>query len=268
MKKNDFQALVRYINKLCKPLNPEELIRQAIEDGIIDPKGRSASRYLEAEWPYILKRINEQVDDAKRSGGRPKIEYLAGIDRIVPGCFVTKTETKQPKELKEAITIRLCEPMLNKIYSELDDYQFQEFCTRFLELLGCVDCEVRPKGPDRGIDFSGTFHTPFSKIFVIGQAKHYTKGNTVSISEVKNLYATVNQEKGLRAEAALYLGVFVTTSTFSSRATKFANTADPPVYLVNGNQLAKELISGDIGIDYSDLVDIKLDGRNTLEWFR
>lgn len=140
MKKKDFQALVAYLNDLAQPMRPQQLIAQAIEGGIIDPAGQSSSQYLESEWPDICRRIDEHVQDNQRLGQRPKIAYLPDIDTIVPGSFVSRREAQEPRHVKEAIKIRLSDPMVEKLYAELDDYAFQEFCARFLELLGCIDC--------------------------------------------------------------------------------------------------------------------------------
>jgi len=267
MKKKDFKALVGHLNHLARPLRPGELIAQGIEDGVIDSGGRSSSQYLESEWADMCRRIEAHVQDSERLGQRPRIRYLPDIDRIIPGSFVSKTEAEEPRHLKEAVKIGLGSHMVHKIYTELDDYEFQEFCANFLELLGCTDCKVQPRGPDGGIDFSGTLPTPLSAVAVIGQAKHHAEGETVSDGEVKKLYATVKRETGSRSESVLYLGVFITTSAFSRQATQFAKSVHPLVYLVDGQQLADALIERDVGIDYSDPPNIALDSRNPRDWF-
>jgi len=89
------------------------------------------------------------------------------------------------------------------------------------------------------------------------QAKRYAKDNTVG-------RPMIQQFAGALVGQGASKGVFITTSSFSSGASEFAEDVPQRIILVDGEKLAKLMIQYGVGVRIERTVDIK---RIDLDYF-
>jgi len=88
--------------------------------------------------------------------------------------------------------------------------RYEEVCMEYLRLKNC-DANVTCIGADGGIDIK--IHDKNGSLFAIGQCKSWAK--PIGVSLIRELY-------GIMASERANYGIFLTTSTFSQEAIKFA----------------------------------------------
>ncbi len=97
-------------------------------------------------------------------------------------------------------------------------------------------------GPfDGGID--GVIHQDklgLNKIFV--QTKRYKKGSNVGSSEISEFFGAVSKNGAAG-------GVFITTSTFTQEARKFADNTSPRIVLIDGHEFCQQLVHFKLGVE-------------------
>lgn len=100
----------------------------------------------------------------------------------------------------------------NKAFlKSLEWKRYEEVCMEYLRIKNC-DANVTSIGADGGIDIK--IHDRNGNLFAIGQCKAWNK-TPIGVSLVRELY-------GIMASDNAKYGIFLTTSTFSQDAIKFA----------------------------------------------
>lgn len=82
------------------------------------------------------------------------------------------------------------------------------------------------------------------------QAKRYGAGNSVGPSDIRDFYGALSIKRATK-------GIFVTTSHFTGAAEQAANDLGSRIVLIDGPQLAKLMISYNIGCRDRDVLRIK-----------
>ena len=84
------------------------------------------------------------------------------------------------------------------------------------------------------------------------QAKHYGRGKTVSRQEIQKFV-------GALAGAQSNKGVFITTSTYSSGATAYAEdlSGNTTVVLIDGEQIAEYVYDSGLGMQVEQVIELK-----------
>ena len=109
--------------------------------------------------------------------------------------------------------------------------------------------EVVGRPGDGGID--GTIREDalgLDEVYV--QAKRYAEGNTVGEGELRNFAGALDA-------AGTVKGVYVTTSTFTSRAWDYITRSPKRIVLIDGEELARLLMRHDVGVRTKSSYHIK-----------
>lgn len=206
------------------------------------------SETLIAEWAESLEKDVfyelEKINDKQQLHG---VEPLVCLDGI-PGTAYVRLNNLQ---LSETLGI----------IQDLSPIDFVNLCVIILESIGAK--AWNNDGPfDGGVDFIAE-NIPISTIqsvafssahpFLLGQAKHYKKGNFVTLSEVREflgaaeLYASVIRSD--RSRIGLFSPIiyaYWTSSEFNHHAIKFAH--DVGLWVLNGVSIAQLILK--VGLKY------------------
>lgn len=158
------------------------------------------------------------------------------------------TEDSTPEDLIEAGVRMIKEQLVSNLLEQMrnmDPYAFEGLVLDVLAAMGYGGGSRQamqgvPRGPDGGID--GRINEDklgLDQIYM--QAKRYSE-NSVSSEKVQAFVGAMTQG-GCRK------GIFVTTSTFTADARRFAESIrDPRLVLVDGDKLAALMIQHGVGI--------------------
>ena len=81
------------------------------------------------------------------------------------------------------------------------------------------------------------------------QAKRYGEGNTVGAAAIREFVGALT---GVGASG----GVFITTSSFSSDANKYAENISPRVILIDGNKLGQLMVQYEVGVNITQILKV------------
>jgi restriction system protein len=81
------------------------------------------------------------------------------------------------------------------------------------------------------------------------QAKRYAIGNTVGSAAIREFVGALT---GMGASG----GVFITTSSFSAEAVKFAKLVMPRVILIDGDELGKLMVQYEVGVTVTQVLKV------------
>ncbi|WP_010249531.1 restriction endonuclease [Acetivibrio cellulolyticus] len=171
---------------------------------------------------------------------------------------------------------------INTLLYNLEPYEFEKFCKKFLLLVGVNESNVTKRSGDDGIDFWGyadmfeynselfiyseiaeqlvDFHQNGKKfrVKIIGQAKRYKSDNLISPSEIRELLGSYYLERsnstslgtnGKLAEPVV--GTFITTSHFEPGAIKTAERTG--IVLFSGYEVSILLLLKGIGLNSNNI---------------
>ncbi len=82
------------------------------------------------------------------------------------------------------------------------------------------------------------------------QAKRYAIGNNIGSGAIRDFFGSLDRHKANK-------GLFVTTSTFSAAARETADFLSKRIVLIDGELLAKLVISHNVGCRIEDTLHIK-----------
>lgn len=82
------------------------------------------------------------------------------------------------------------------------------------------------------------------------QAKRYSDGNNVSSGAIRDFFGSLDRFKATK-------GLFVTTSTFSPSARETADFLSKRIVLIDGRQLAKLMITFNVGCRVEETIELK-----------
>jgi restriction system protein len=82
------------------------------------------------------------------------------------------------------------------------------------------------------------------------QAKRYAQGNNIGAGAIRDFFGSLDRHKATK-------GLFVTTSTFSPSARETAEFLSKRIVLIDGDHLAKLMISNNVGCRIEEVLHIK-----------
>lgn len=228
------------------PTDPESLL---VQIGTVLGWFRSTSEAQEKaeRWrkPFLT-RLRFAINDPERRGRPTRFEFNSSNEDLIQGaCYV---EDGHSQQLREGKGRREHMDTYLAYVRSLTGRQFEGVCRGVLDLLGCENPVVTPRGNDQGIDFHGrmemrgrlnmqyvqTAVDEAMHSYIVGQAKQIA-GN-VGTSEIRDLVGAVEIARlGISADegqALRDLGMrpydsvwrfFVTTGDFSRDSLKLLN---------------------------------------------
>lgn len=105
------------------------------------------------------------------------------------------------------------------------------------------------KTADGGID--GIINEdPLGLDIVFLQAKRYSPGNVISVSQIREFAGTLDERGAVK-------GVFVTTSTFAGPAKEYAERSPKRLILIDGDELTRLSIRYGVGVRSFRVIDLK-----------
>lgn len=111
---------------------------------------------------------------------------------------------------------------------ELEWKLFEDLCMEFLKIKNC-NAQVTSTGADGGIDIK--VRDTFGNIIAIAQCKAWNS-KPIGVNLIRELF-------GIMAADKVRLGVYLTTSTYTSEAKDFAK--DKPLVLVDADELVMQI---------------------------
>jgi restriction system protein len=137
------------------------------------------------------------------------------------------------------INSQLNNELLKKLRS-VDPFRFEEVVADLLTAMGYGELTVTQKTNDGGIDaVVNEDKLGLDKILV--QAKRYAEGNNINELPLRNFV-------GALATRNVNKGIFVTTSSFTTKAINAVNGMQMKVILIDGEKLAQLMIENNIGV--------------------
>ncbi len=149
--------------------------------------------------------------------------------------FLPRTKNEQLPQTEQ-------EKKVLKSLSFLTPYEFEVACKEILQMLNnnFVNLDTTPRSKDRGRDIVGFFKLglPGTEIFleVIGEVKKWKAG--IGVKPMSRLISRLKHRD---------LGIFLTTSYFNEQVQKEIHEDRHPILLISGGDIAKILISNELG---------------------
>ena len=202
----------------------------------------------------ITQYVNKRKNNCESQGLRPEYEFADYSSTILLRCGINCGESPA------IYFLRKNNKELFKTINKMSWNYFEKFCKKLLEINNISKIELTKKNAE-GVDFCGLyplgkyFHSTIIpanfKIRIVGQIKHWSK--KVNPKEVRSFstYCTdiKNGEKTaikdlseeFKENKAPILGIFLTTSSFTKSALRFAEKEW--IILKNGNQIVEDIIN-------------------------
>jgi hypothetical protein len=225
------------------PIDPEVLLVQIGTRLNWFSSSEDAQEKAERWRTPFLTRLRFVINDPERRGRPTRFEFNSSTDYLIQGaCYV---EEGHSSELRDSKRRRQHMDTYLAFIRSLTGRQFEGVCRGVLDLLGCEDPILTPRGGDQGIDFHGRIEMrgrlnmqyvqeavdEAMHSWVVGQAKQI-EGN-VSTSEIRDLVGAVEiarlgisadegqalRELGMRPYDSVWR-FFVTTGKFSRDSSK------------------------------------------------
>ncbi len=159
-------------------------------------------------------------------------------------------ENDSPQDLIDsgfsAIETQVKTDLLEKLRG-IDPYYFEKVILLLLKKMGYGDLIETSKSGDGGVDgIINEDKLGLEKIYI--QAKRYNE-NKVREREIRDFIGAMSGDTSK--------GVFVTTSVFDDSAIKKAHEAHHTIILINGNKLVDLMYQYGVGVQVSDVYEIK-----------
>jgi restriction system protein len=150
--------------------------------------------------------------------------------------------------LTEKLNIKLERQWSKQVFADIEWRRFEAVCEGFFTQSG-LKTKSQSHGADGGVDiwmYSAHAEGPVS----IAQCKHW-RNEVVTVKEIREFYGVMSSHK-------LQRGTFVTTSTYTADAQKFAN--ENGINALDGDKLLK-LIASRTAEQQKELLDIAYEGE-------
>ena len=207
-----------------------------------DPEGE-VPKYIaiEAKKKAALSKMAKKEGAEYRAGISDTQEEAARLE-MPPGEELSLAFSR----IKETARDEILEIILSK-----SPLAFEKLVVELLSRMGYGGGEVTPPKKDGGID--GIIKEDvlgLGRIYI--QAKRYHRESPVSEGKVKEFAGTL---QGLQASK----GVFITTSSYTKGARKFADSPgnNTSIVLIDGTQLAEYIYDYGLGMQVSETIEIK-----------
>ena len=230
------KVLEKFGNK--KPMHYREITEKAREEGWLVTSGKTP-------WDTMSGEIGGEIEQQQRRGERPRFfrqgRGYIGLSQWVKGDLASQIG-QHNDQVRKALLKRLL---------DITPEEFEKLISLLLVKMGFDMVEVTPLSGDGGIDVRGTL--------VVGDVVRIKMAVQVKKWRLKdNIHSPVVQQ--VRGSLGAHeRGLIITTSNFSSGATREATQSDrPPIALMNGEQLVRLLMEHGIGVQRStpDLFEI------------
>lgn len=167
-----------------RPIKLTRLIEQVLSARFpeLDPIEKAS------DWEGAVRsRLLTYIKTTEERGVQPQVAFNSSSSYMIQGaCFIEGTDSG---EIAEQKTRRLRWKDYYETLRELSPRQFEQLCSRVLELLGARNVKLTKETRDEGIDFYGRLSVgdlikpssafrfrsfeSFLEIWLVGQAKHY-----------------------------------------------------------------------------------------------
>ncbi|MDV2683953.1 restriction endonuclease [Alkalihalophilus lindianensis] len=184
---------------------------------------------------------NEGLELLKESKGEIK-EEIEELEKVIDPLTIVKGKLDELKN-------ELANNLLKQLQS-IHWMKFEDIVVELLTVMGYGDGKVTQRSNDEGLD--GVIKEDklgLDNIYV--QAKRYAANNSVGRDVVQSFSGALDG-KGARK------GVFMTTSSFTENARKYAERLEAKkIILIDGTKLAKLMIDHNVGVDVSNTFVVK-----------
>lgn len=126
---------------------------------------------------------------------------------------------------------------LRAYLGQMDPYAFEKLVRDLLQRMDFTQCEVTPPKRDGGIDVKANFSIGISEIKTIGQVKRQKV--SVSTEALQQFYGVMKAEE---QRSEVHLGLYITTSAFTSSAIKWVRDSALPLVLIDGTKLVDLMV--------------------------
>lgn len=167
--------------------------------------------------------------------------------KIIEESKQTQTPTEQLENAYQSIIKDLAADLLQKVLEQ--SAQFFEHLV--LDLLLKSDAGLVTKySHDDGIDgIIKEDKLGLDRIYI--QAKRYSTANTIGKPQIQQFVGALDEQKASK-------GVFITTSSYSSEARKYAEEkASKKIVLIDGQELARYMIEYNVGVSLKRVYEVK-----------
>ena len=229
---------------------PRRALYQISDKGrkLLEKPDGEVLKYIVSETKKREKQKREKLLMAEKEGA----EYRAGISDTQEE--VARSELPPEVELSQAfsrIKETACDEILETILRK-SPRAFEKLVVELFSRMGYGEkVKVTPYSGDGGID--GVIKEDIlglGRIYI--QAKRYRRENSVPVQKVREFAGTL---QGLQAGK----GVFITTSSYTKGARKFADSLgnNTSIVLIDGTELAEYIYDYGLGMQVRETIEIK-----------
>jgi restriction system protein len=161
---------------------------------------------------------------------------------------VAKAEPNFFTKLVDAENIQSTKVWSKQVFADIEWRRFEAVSEAFIAQ-GGFKTKSKSHGPDGGVDvwmYSANADGPVS----IAQCKHFRGRDQVSAEQMRAFFGVMNAEKVSR-------GTFITSSTYTAEAQKFANQNN--IHFMDGDKFLKQILSR-TPEQQKELLDIAYEG--------
>lgn len=209
---------------------PSRAMVQITDKGLkVLQKGSISLKELKADIDFLAHRETQAI---RQPSVQSRQEDQTPQDMIDTGMQAIEDEVKSD--------------ILEKLKT-VDPYYFEKIVNGLFEKMGYGGANTTVKSGDGGID--GVINQDelgLEKIYI--QAKRYN-GHNVREPEIRNFIGAMSGDT--------QKGIFVTTSSFDSKAVEKAEKAIHKIILIDGSKLADLMYKHGIGVQISNTYDVK-----------
>jgi restriction system protein len=225
---------ISYLNKAKFVYRPERSIVQITEKGKkILESGQLSLVDLKKDPDYIeaenLRKSQKNLKDSSNFNDEDTPE-----DVLEKGFTSIEEQTKQE--------------LLIKLTTQVNPYDFEKIILKLFKKMGYGDFIETKKSHDGGIDgIINQDELGLEKIYI--QTKLYQKDNIIRKTAITNFIGAMSGDTNK--------GIFVTTSSFDSKAEQKAHDAIHSITLINGEKLVDLMYKFGIGVQVKSIYEIK-----------
>lgn len=251
-------VISKYYSKLDKDLlevrtkSGDRLIENRIAWGKSYLKKGGLVYYPQRGYIQITEK-GKEVDKSKVSLNSLEtnvIDFYEPENDLVRNLEKTSDENETPQDLIEIgfekIDQKVKDELLSKL-KEIDPYSFEKIILILLKKMGYGDFVETSKSNDGGIDgIINEDQLGLEKIYI--QAKRYSN-NKVRELDIRNFIGAMSGDTSK--------GIFVTTSSFDSKAEEKAKNAHHKIILLDGIKLVNLMHKYNVGVQVKNVYEIK-----------
>lgn len=174
--------------------------------------------------------------------------------KIIEESKLTQTPTEQLENAYQSIIKDLAADLLQKVLEQSAQF-FEHLVLDLLLKMGyggsLSDAGLVTKySHDDGIDgIIKEDKLGLDRIYI--QAKRYSTANTIGKPQIQQFVGALDEQKASK-------GVFITTSSYSSEARKYAEEkASKKIVLIDGQELARYMIEYNVGVSLKRVYEVK-----------